>query len=68
MKTEPFLDAFAEAFRAVFIDGKSDVEVHVRETEWVLTAYRVEGTYEFGFYLKRELPEEEGDPPTEPRD
>jgi len=36
MKTEPFLAAFVEAFRAVFIDGEPDVEVEVPGTEWVL--------------------------------
>lgn len=57
MKTEPFLAAFAEAFRAVFIDGEPDVEVEVPGTEWVFTAHRVQGIYEFEFYLKRRLPD-----------
>lgn len=59
MKTEPFFAAFAEAFRVVFIDGKSDIEVPVAGTEWILIGYRVEGTYEFGFHLKRGFPEED---------
>lgn len=59
MKTEPFFAAFAEAFRNVFIEGQPDVEVHVAGTEWVLTGYRVGEKYEFGFYLKRQLPETE---------
>ncbi len=59
MKTEPFLAAFVEAFRAVFIDGEPDVEVEVPGTEWVFTAHRVQGTYEFGFCLKRRLAEED---------
>jgi hypothetical protein len=58
MKAEPFLATFAEAFRAVFIDGKPDFEVEVPGTEWVFTAHRVQGTYEFEFYLKRRLAEE----------
>ena len=57
MKTEPFYAAFAEAFQAVFIDGKPDMEVQVAGTEWVLTGYRVGEAYEFGFYLKRGFPE-----------
>jgi hypothetical protein len=53
MKMEPFLAAFAEAFRAVFVDGEPDLEVEVPGTEWVFTAHRVQGTYEFEFCLKR---------------
>jgi hypothetical protein len=59
MKTEPFYSAFGQAFQAVFIDGESDVEVPVTGTEWVFTGYRVEGRYEFGFYLKRGFSEED---------
>lgn len=59
MKTEPFHSAFVQAFQAVFIDGKSDVEVPVAGTEWVFTGYRVAEKYEFGFYLKRGFPEQD---------
>lgn len=59
MKIEPFHSAFGQAFQAVFVDGKSDVEVPVAGTEWVFTGYRVAEKYEFGFYLKRAFPGEE---------